>query len=77
MKGIKVEIDANRPVCAGIRWTLTSGHATVIYGYDEAKSSVWVADPAYGESFITLDTLLKAYQGTGTWSGTYYTKKGA
>jgi len=74
MKGIKAQIDANRPVCGAIKWTINTGHAVVVYGYDGTKNSVWIADPGSGESFITLDSLQKNYQGAGKWDQTYLTK---
>jgi hypothetical protein len=35
---------------------------------------VHVDDPIYGPSDVTYSTLETAYQGSGTWTHSYYTK---
>lgn len=44
---IQQEIDAGHPVCVSIQWeeAAAAGHAIVIYGYDQAKRILFIADP--------------------------------
>ena len=46
-----------------------------IIGYlEDVENYVAVDDPIYGKSDLTYDTLGTNYQGSGTWTHTYYTQ---
>lgn len=75
---IDSEIDSGRPVCARIGWSGGGGHFVAIVGYDEAllatMNYVAIADPWYGSSDVAWETFRTSYQGSGTWTDTFYTK---
>jgi len=74
---IRSEIDASRPLCWRIGWSGGGGHFAVIEGY-RLLPQAWVAvdDPWYGQSDLPLSTLTGgAYQGTGDWTHTYFTRR--
>jgi Papain-like cysteine protease AvrRpt2 len=75
---VDTEIDAGRPVGVRIGWSGGGGHFVVIAGYDEALLArtdyVAIADPWYGSSDVAWDTFKTSYQGSGTWTHTFYTK---
>ena len=73
---IRREIDAGRPLAWRIRWSGGGGHFAVIEGY-QSFGDEWVAidDPLYGASDLPVSTLTGgSYQGTGSWSHTYFTR---
>lgn len=55
----------------------------VIYGYSFARfppnqgDFLDIADPIYGKSHVPYLQFRSDYQGSGTWTDTYYTKSGA
>jgi hypothetical protein len=70
------EVKADKPLCARIGWEGGGGHALTIYGGNKDLDMVAVDDPWYGSSDVTLTALEKGqYQGSGTWTDTYRTKK--
>lgn len=73
---IRAEIDAGRPVGARIGWSGGGGHFMVICGYSVWRGTQWVYidDPIYGSSHLTLDDFSTNYQGSGTWTHYYLTK---
>jgi len=73
---IRTEIDAGRPVGARIGWSGGGGHFMVIYGYTLLLGVEYldIDDPIYGKSHITLDEFSHNYQGSGSWTHTYFTK---
>jgi hypothetical protein len=72
---LQPEIDAGRPVAARIGWSGGGGHFVVLEGYRAGITSmVAVEDPIFGSSDITYDTFRTNYQGSGSWTHTYYTK---
>ncbi|QLY28669.1 papain-like cysteine protease family protein [Nocardia huaxiensis] len=80
---IKQEIDAGRPIGARIGWNGGGGHFMVIYGYgyfhglDQfgAMRYVDIDDPIYGKQHLTLDDFTSNYQGSGSWTHTFFTKE--
>jgi len=56
-----------------IGWAGGGGHAIVASGY-ESNSMVVIDDPWYGPSVVAYNTLVNAYQGSGTWTNSFYTK---
>jgi hypothetical protein len=73
---IKTEIDAGRPVGARIGWSGGGGHFMVIYGYSRILTTEYldIDDPIYGKSHLPMDDFASNYQGSGTWTHTYFTK---
>jgi hypothetical protein len=72
---IRAEIDAGRPLGVRIGWSGGGGHFVIIEGYTEAGGLfLRVEDPWFGTSTVTDGTLRTAYQGTGSWTHTYYTR---
>jgi Papain-like cysteine protease AvrRpt2 len=74
---IKAEIGAGRPIGARIGWSGGGGHFMVIYGCSTVGATQYVDidDPIYGKSHPTLSTFTSNYQGSGTWTHTYFTKR--
>jgi hypothetical protein len=70
------EIDAKRPLCVRIGWSGGGGHFIAIGGYRDIGGGqhVHVEDPWYGPSDLAYATLVSAYQSTGSWTDTYWTK---
>ncbi|MFI8519616.1 papain-like cysteine protease family protein [Streptomyces sp. NPDC085481] len=76
------EIDARRPVAAKIDWSGGGGHFPVITGYSDLivgeppifEQYLTVEDPAYGFSAVSYDSFRTRYQGSGTWTFTFFTR---
>jgi Papain-like cysteine protease AvrRpt2 len=69
------EVDAGRPIGIRVAWSGGGAHFLAIIGYlEDTQNYVAVDDPIYGKSDVTYDTLKTSYQGSGTWTHTYYTK---
>lgn len=73
---VRDEIDAGRPVGARIGWNGGGGHFMVIYGYSLVAGMTYfdIDDPIYGKSHLTVSDFSANYQGSGTWTHTYFTK---
>ncbi len=73
---VRDEIDAGRPVGARIGWNGGGGHFMVIYGYSLVVGTEYfdIDDPIYGKSHLTVADFSSNYQGSGTWTHTYFTK---
>jgi Papain-like cysteine protease AvrRpt2 len=73
---IKSEIDAGRPVGARIGWNGGGGHFMVIYGYSRIFNFEYfdIDDPIYGKGHLSVSDFADNYQGSGTWTHTYFTK---
>ena len=74
---VKAEIDAGRPVGARIGWSGGGGHFVAIYGYTRilgVADYFDIDDPIYGKSHLTVSDFSSNYQGSGSWTHTYYTK---
>jgi hypothetical protein len=73
---VRDEIDAGRPVGARIGWNGGGGHFMVIYGYSLVAGTPYfdIDDPIYGKSHLTVADYSTNYQGSGTWTHTYFTK---
>jgi len=73
---VRDEIDAGRPVGARIGWSGGGGHFMVIYGYSVIAGTTYfdIDDPIYGKSHLTVSDFSTNYQGSGTWTHTYFTK---
>jgi hypothetical protein len=73
---VRDEIDAGRPVGARIGWSGGGGHFMVIYGYSLVSGVEYfdIDDPIYGKSHLAVSDFASHYQGSGTWTHTYFTK---
>jgi hypothetical protein len=73
---VREEIDAGRPVWARIGWNGGGGHFMVIYGYSRFLGMEYfdIDDPIYGKSHLAVSDFANNYQGSGTWTHTYFTK---
>src|SRR5262245_25172552 len=73
---VRDEIDAGRPVGARIGWSGNGGHFMVIYGYSVIAGTTYfdIDDPIYGKTHLTVNDFSTNYQGSGTWTHTYFTK---
>ena len=74
MLEIKTEIDSDRPMCLRVAWQGGGAHFLAIDGYNRDLDMLSVDDPWYGASDVTASTLRSSYQGTGTWTHTYWTQ---
>jgi Papain-like cysteine protease AvrRpt2 len=69
------EIDAGRPIGIRVAWSGGGAHFLAVIGYlEDTQNYVAVDDPIYGKSDLTYNALTTSYQGSGTWTHTYYTK---
>ena len=72
---LRSQIDAGRPVGARIGWAGGGGHFVMISGcLDDATGILEVRDPKYGVSQISIASFASSYQGTGSWTHTYFTE---
>jgi len=73
---VRAEIRRGRPLGARIGWSGGGGHFVMIAGYRSCDPDQYidVRDPIYGSSDIPLATFTSSYQGTGSWTHTYYTE---
>ena len=73
---VTAKIDAGRPVGARVGWSGGGGHFMVIYGYSIVGLTRYfdIDDPIYGKSHITVSTFSNNYQGSGSWTDTYFTQ---
>jgi hypothetical protein len=65
---IQFEINAQRPLTAGIHWNGGGGHRVVVRGWCDPQN-VDVADPWYAGGVVNYSDLQTGY-GMGTWYGT-------
>jgi hypothetical protein len=72
---IRAEIDSNRPLGVRIAWSSGGGHFVVVSGYSTSPvgDMVTIEDPVYGQSILLLSTFTTAYQGSGSWTHSYWT----
>lgn len=73
---VRDEINAGRPVGARIGWNGGGGHFMVIYGYSLIAGTTYfdIDDPIYGKSHLSVSDFSTNYQGSGSWTHTYFTK---
>jgi Papain-like cysteine protease AvrRpt2 len=75
MAQIQTEILKGRPVGARIGWSGGGGHFVMIAGYRcDAVGYFDIRDPIYGSSDVAVATFTTSYQGSGSWTHTYYTE---
>ena len=73
------EIDQDRLLGVRIGWAGGGGHFVTIGGYDDSDAAnplVYVEDPGPGAApaWVAYNTLVGAYQGSGTWTHSYLTQ---
>lgn len=71
------EIDGGLPLGCRIGWSAGGGHFVAIDGYLEQAGvmDVDVCDPWYGDSTISYTSFMTNYQGKGSWTHSYTTKR--
>ena len=74
---IKNQIDQGLVVGTRIGWNGGGGHFMVIYGVSRVLFSeyLYIDDPIYGKTVLSYNEFATNYQGSGTWTHTYFTKK--
>lgn len=74
---VKQQLEAGLVVCARIGWNGGGGHFMTIHGVSSVLLTKYlhIDDPIYGKSVLTYDQFATNYQGSGTWTHTYFTKK--
>ena len=74
---VKSELEKGLVVGARIGWNGGGGHFMVIHGVTRigATQYLHIDDPIYGKSFLTYNQFATNYQGSGSWTHTYFTKK--
>jgi hypothetical protein len=73
---IETEVTFARPLCLRVAWSGGGAHFLAIKGQYSTNGTdyVTVDDPIYGLSNVAYNTLKTAYQGSGSWTHTYFTK---
>ena len=74
---VKTELEKGMVVGARIGWNGGGGHFMVIHGVSKQLGAEYlhIDDPIYGKSTLTYQQFATNYQGSGTWTHTYFTKK--
>ncbi len=70
---VQSQINSGRAHGARIGWSGGGGHFVMVTGYTDSQL-LTVRDPWYGTSYITYTTLKTNYQGSGSWTHSYFTK---
>jgi papain like cysteine protease AvrRpt2 len=75
MAVIQGEIKGDRPLGVRIAWSTGGGHFVVVSGYATPPTGdlVTVEDPIWGQSTLLLAVFQASYQGSGSWSHSYWT----
>lgn len=74
---VVAEVNGSRPLGVRIGWSGGGGHFVVLYAYQTVGGTqqwVTVGDPWYGDSTLLYNTFRTAYQGSGSWTHTYFTQ---
>ena len=75
--GVQNQIDNDRSLGVRIGWAGGGGHFVVLSGYDTSQPGsqlLRVEDPLYGPSWVTYDSFVSAYNGSGSWTHSYFTR---
>jgi hypothetical protein len=74
---VKDELNKGLVVGARIGWSGGGGHFMVIHGVSRVGTTKYlhIDDPIYGKSVMTHNQFATNYQGSGSWTHTYFTKK--
>lgn len=73
---VRSQLQSGRVVGARVGWSGGGGHFMVIYGCSISAGIQFfdIDDPIYGKSSVAVSTFQSSYQGSGTWTHTYFTK---
>src|SRR5262245_55532768 len=71
---VQSEVNGGRPLCVRTAWSGGGAHFLAIIGYRILSNILAVDDPWYGKSDVSYSTFLTAYQGTGSWTHSYFTQ---
>lgn len=71
---VQTEIDGGRPLCARTAWSGGGAHFLAIIGYRILGDMLAVDDPWYGKSDVSYATFGSSYQGSGSWTHSYFTR---
>lgn len=76
-ENVKAEIDKGLVVGTRIGWSGGGGHFMAIYGVSKILNTKYfhIDDPIYGKSVLTVSQFSNSYQGSGSWTHSYITKK--
>jgi cation transport regulator ChaB len=74
---VKSQLQNGLVVGARIGWSGGGGHFMVLHGVSSIGVTKYlhIDDPIYGKSVLTYQQFATNYQGSGTWTHTYFTKK--
>jgi hypothetical protein len=74
---VKQQLQAGLVVGTRIGWSGGGGHFMSIHGVSSfgATQYLHIDDPIYGKSVLTYNQFATNYQGSGSWTHTYFTKK--
>ena len=74
---VKSQLETGLVVGTRIGWNGGGGHFMVLHGVSSILTTKYlhIDDPIYGKSTLTYDQFATNYQGSGTWTHTYFTKK--
>lgn len=74
---VKQQLQAGLVVGTRIGWSGGGGHFMSIHGVSGIGRLQYlhIDDPIYGKSVLTYNQFATNYQGSGTWTHTYFTKK--
>lgn len=74
---VKAQVDQGLVVGTRIGWNGGGGHFMVIYGVSKILNTEYfhIDDPIYGKSILTVSQFSTNYQGSGSWTHSYLTKK--
>jgi hypothetical protein len=74
---VKSELQKGLVVGARIGWSGGGGHFMVLHGVSSIGVTHYlhIDDPIYGKSVLTYQQFATNYQGSGSWTHTYFTKK--
>lgn len=70
---ITAQVNAGLPLGVRVQWSGGGAHFIMVVG-GGPNDMVLVKDPIYGMSYIPYNTLATSYQGSGTWTHSYFTK---
>jgi hypothetical protein len=77
---VESQINQQAPLGVRIGWSGGGGHFIALTGYFDINfiffqfQFVTVDDPLYGRSIIPYNTVVSGYQGSGSWTHSYFTK---
>lgn len=71
---VQAEVDAGRPLCVRTAWSGGGAHFLAIIGYRMLDDMLAVDDPWYGASDVDYTTFSSSYQGSGSWTHSYFTR---